>query len=168
MEHKAAAGVKRLKGMLEVSNRRTIMKVSEAMSRDVRIASPDQPLRMAAGIMAEIDAGSLPVGQNDRLVGMVTDRDIVIRGVARGKSADATVGEVMTRDVSYCFEDEDTSEVAHNMADLKIRRLPVLSRDKRLVGIVSLGDIATRDGSRDDAGKALSAISEPGGATSQA
>jgi len=135
------------------------MLVSEAMSSNVKIANPDQSIRDAARMMAEIDAGILPVGDNDRLVGMITDRDIAIRGVGAGK--------LPTTEVKYCFEDEDLDEVAENMADIKVRRLPVLNREKRLVGIVSLGDIALVDGPS-NAGSALCSISEPGGEHSQA
>ena len=142
------------------------MRVSEAMTRDVRIASPDQSIREAARIMAEIDAGVLPVGENDRLVGMITDRDIAIRAVAEGKGPDTSVREVMTQDVKYCFEDEDTDDVVRNMADQQVRRLPVVNRDKRLVGILSLGDLAVMEGAR-PAGEALAGVSQPGGEHSQ-
>jgi CBS domain-containing protein len=142
------------------------MHVNEAMSTDVKIASPNQTLKEAAAIMAEIDAGILPVGDNDRLVGMITDRDIAVRGVAKGLKPDAKVREVMSKEVMYCFEDEDIDDVALNMAELKVRRLPVLNREKRLVGILSLGDIATVDGP-DAAGEAIVGISEPGGKHSQ-
>jgi CBS domain-containing protein len=142
------------------------MQVNEAMSNDVRIASPDQPIRDAARLMMEIDAGVLPVGDNDRLVGMITDRDIAVRAVALGKGPDTKVREVMTEEVKYCFEDEDIEDVAQNMAEIKVRRLPVLNRKKRLVGIVSLGDLAISDGP-ENAGNALCDISEPGGAHSQ-
>jgi CBS domain-containing protein len=136
------------------------------MSDDVRIANPNQPIRDAARLMAQIDTGVLPVGENDRLVGMITDRDIAIRAVAAGKGPDTPVREIMSHEVKYCFEDDDVEEVAQNMADLKVRRLPVLNRDKRLTGIVSLGDIALADDGG-SAGLALSGISEPGGAHSQ-
>jgi CBS domain-containing protein len=142
------------------------MQVSEAMSSDVKIARPDQPIRDAARIMMDIDAGVLPVGDNDRLVGMITDRDIAVRAVAAGKPPTTRVREVMSAEVKYCFEDEDLDDVAENMAELKLRRLPVLNREKRLVGILSLGDIALFEGAG-SAGSALSAISEPGGEHSQ-
>jgi CBS domain-containing protein len=142
------------------------MKVSETMTRDVRVASPNDSIQQAARMMAEIDAGVLPVGENDRLVGMITDRDIAIRGVAEGKGPDAKVRDVMTADVRYCFDDQDLEEVTRNMADIQVRRLPVLNRDKRLVGIVSLGDIATSR-EAEEAGEALSGISRPGGEHSQ-
>jgi CBS domain-containing protein len=142
------------------------MQVRDAMSSDVRIANPNQSIRDAAMLMAEIDAGSLPVGENDRLVGMITDRDIALRAIALGKGPDTPVREVMSEDVKYCFEDNEIDEVAQNMADIKVRRLPVLNKSKRLVGIVSLGDFALVDGPT-NAGEALCGISEPGGAHSQ-
>jgi CBS domain-containing protein len=142
------------------------MQVRQVMSRDVNIASPTHSIRQAALMMAEIDAGVLPVGENDRLVGMITDRDIAVRGVAAGKSPDTPVREIMSSEVKYCFADDDIEEVAHNMADIKVRRLPVLNRDKRLVGIISLGDIALAEGA-EPAGSALCGISEPGGEHSQ-
>ncbi|HEY0844444.1 MAG TPA: CBS domain-containing protein [Noviherbaspirillum sp.] len=135
------------------------MRIADAMTRDVQVIRPDQSIVDAARMMAECDVGALPVADNDRLVGMLTDRDIVVRGLAQGKAADARVQDVMSPDVKYCFDDEDLDDVAQNMGDLQIRRLPVVSRDKRLVGIVSLGDIATTD--EEPAGEALSHISEP-------
>jgi CBS domain-containing protein len=143
------------------------MQVCDAMTNEVRIANPNQSIRDAARLMAEIDAGILPVGENDRLVGMITDRDIAVRAVALGKGPNTPIREVMTDDVKYCFDDDDVDEVAQNMADIKVRRLPVLNHSKRLVGIVSLGDLALTDGP-DSAGSALCGISEPGGAHSQA
>lgn len=135
------------------------MRIADAMTRDVQVIKPDQSLVDAARLMADCDCGALPVADNDRLVGMLTDRDIVVRGLAQGKTLDTCVQDVMSADVKYCFEDEDLDEVAQNMGDLQVRRLPVVSRDKRLVGIVSLGDIATSD--EEPAGEALSSISEP-------
>jgi CBS domain-containing protein len=142
------------------------MQVSEAMSLDVKIASPTQSIRDAARMMAQIDAGILPIGENDRLVGMITDRDIAVRAVGAGKGPDTPIREIMSKEVKYCFEDDDLDEVAENMADIKVRRLPVLNRDKRLVGILSLADIALTEGAG-SAGSALCGISEPGGEHSQ-
>ena len=102
------------------------MQVNEVMSRDVNIASPRQSIRDAARMMAEIDAGVVPVGENDRLVGVITDRDIAIRAVAEGKTPETPVREVMSTEVKYCFEDDDVSDVARNMAEIKLRRLPVV------------------------------------------
>jgi CBS domain-containing protein len=142
------------------------MKVSEVMTRDVRLIEPTQTIRDAAKLMAEMDAGIMPVREGDRLVGMITDRDIAVRAVAEGKGPDTPVREVMTEDVKYCYDDDDTSDVARNMADIQVRRLPVLTRDKRLVGIVSLGDMAMSNGS-DRVGEAVAGISQPGGQHSQ-
>ena len=137
------------------------MKVKETMSTNVRLARPDQTIREAAQAMAEVDSGVLPVGENDRLVGMITDRDIAVRGIAKGKGPDTSVRDVMTDHVDYCFEDQEVNEVTKNMAEIKVRRLPVLNRDKRLVGIISLGDITQAGKGRTD--KALGEISKPGG-----
>ena len=113
------------------------MKVSDAMTRDVRVANPNQTIQDAAKMMSDVDSGVLPVGENDRLVGMITDRDIAVRAVAQGKGPQTLVREVMTDHVHYCFDDEDTDEVTRKMADRQVRRLPVVNRDKRLVGILS-------------------------------
>lgn len=137
------------------------MKVAEAMSRDVRMAKPNQSIREVAKIMADIDAGSVPIHDGERLVGMVTDRDMAVRALAAGKGPDTTAAEVMTKEVKYCYEDEDLQHVAENMAQIKVRRLPVLSREKRLVGILSLGDIALSEG-EDVAGQAVAGVSRPG------
>ena len=143
------------------------MRVNECMTRDVKIAGPNDTIRQAATMMAECDAGSLPVGDNDRLVGMITDRDITVRAVAQGKGPDTPVSEAMSGDIRYCFEDDDCDAVLQDMGKLQVRRLPVLSREKRLIGIVSLGALATREG-RKDLGAALKDISRPGGLHSQA
>lgn len=143
------------------------MRVSEAMSRDVRICDPSHTIRDCARVMAEIDAGALPVGENDRLVGMITDRDIAIRAVAQGKGPDTPVREVMsTEKVLYCFDDEDLEHVAENMGEEQVRRLPVVNREKRLVGIVSLGDIALKEDKK-TTGKTVRDVSKPGGQHSQ-
>lgn len=135
------------------------MLVSELMTRDVRIAAPDQTIQAVAQTMASIDAGFMPVGDNDRLVGTLTDRDIAVRAVAKGKGPETLVRDVMTTDVKYCFEDEDVAAVADNMGDIQVRRLPVLSREKRLVGVLSLGDIAVSDAADKAAEDALTGIS---------
>jgi CBS domain-containing protein len=142
------------------------MRVSEAMTRDVRMASPDQTIQDAARMMADADAGALPVSEGDRLVGMITDRDIAVRAVADGKGPQTRVREVMSPEVKYCFDDDDTDAVARNMAEIQVRRLPVVNHDKRLVGIIALADIAITDGGR-PAGEALSGISKPGGQHTQ-
>lgn len=136
------------------------MQVAEAMTRDVRVVNPDQSIIEAAKMMADCDCGVLPVGENDRLVGMITDRDIVLRALARGMDGKTKVRDVMSEDVKYCFEEDDLSNVARNMGDLQVRRLPVVSRDKRLIGIVTLGDIANTDETQSVA-EAFANISEP-------
>ena len=138
------------------------MNVHECMTTNVFLTSPQETIRDAARTMKEADTGALPVGENDRLVGMITDRDIAIRAVAEGKGIDTPIRDVMTGDVEYCFDDEDLDGVALKMSDLKVRRLPVMNRDKRLVGMISLGDISKHgDGSLGAA--ALSGVSQPGG-----
>jgi CBS domain-containing protein len=143
------------------------MKDREAMTRDVQLVKPEQPISAAAKLMADLDIGALPVQENDRLVGMITDRDIAVRAVALGRGPDTPVGEVMSREIKYCYEDQSVDEVTQNMGQLRIRRLPVLNRDKRLVGILSLGDLAIDESARDEAGEALGGISRPGGQHSQ-
>jgi CBS domain-containing protein len=136
------------------------MDVREVMTPDVVIASPDDTLQHAAEMMIDIDAGVLPVGEKDRLVGMLTDRDITIRAVAAGKApAECKVREIMSPEIKYIYEDESLEDAARNMSELQIRRLPVLSRDKRLVGIVSLGDLALKK--KGPAGDALKGVSRP-------
>lgn len=136
------------------------MKVEDVMTRDVAVASPEQSLQQAARLMCELDIGALPVADNERLVGMITDRDIVIRAVADGLGPQAKVEDAMTSDVKYCYCDQELAEVSDNMADIQLRRLPVLNRDKRLVGILALGDIATSS-DNDCAADALAGISRP-------
>lgn len=141
------------------------MLVQDAMSRDVKTVAPETTIKEAARLMVDADVGALPVAAGDRLAGMVTDRDIVVRAVAIGKGPDTTVGEVMTHDVLYCHEDEDIGHIAQNLAENQVRRLPVVDVDKRLVGIISLADIA--DARTDEAGEALEGITRPGGERSQ-
>jgi CBS domain-containing protein len=142
------------------------MKVSEAMTRDVKTANPNQSIREAARLMAEIDAGAIPVDENDRLVGMLTDRDIAVRAVAQGRGPETRVQEIMSSRVLYCFADQSVDEVTRNMGDIQVRRLPVVDRDKRLVGILSLGDLALR-ANTGDVGRALREVCRPGGVHSQ-
>jgi CBS domain-containing protein len=142
------------------------MKVSDAMTPDVTIVTPDQPIRDAARLMSQIDSGALPVGSGDRLVGMITDRDIAVRAVANGKGPDTPVSQVMSQEVMYCFDDDDLDGVANNMREIKVRRLPVVNQQKRLVGIVSIGDIALVAGPS-PTGETICGISEPGGLHSQ-
>ncbi len=144
------------------------MQVQDSMTTDVFIARPDQSIHEAAQMMAKLEFGSLPVGDDDRLIGMITDRDIAVRAVAMGKGPETRVGDIMSDEVCYCFADQEIDEVCENMAEQKIRRLPVVDRDKRLVGIISLGDIALADGQDGGTVAALTGISVPGGEHSQA
>lgn len=143
------------------------MKVSDAMTAEVQLCTPQDTLRDAAEAMMALNVGLLPVTNGDRLVGMITDRDIATRGVAMGLGPDSLVGDVMTEDVKYCFDDQDLDEVTQNMGEIQVRRLPVVNRDKRLVGIIALGDIArARPG--DGTAQALHHISQLGGQHSSA
>ena len=138
------------------------MLVSEIMTRNVTCVRPDNTLHEAAAKMRDLDAGPMPVCDNDRLVGMLTDRDITVRATADGKNPDTTwVRDVMTEQVVWCFEDQDVAEVARMMKDKQVRRILVLNRDKRLVGIVSLGDLAVETQDEHLAGDTLEAVSEP-------
>jgi CBS domain-containing protein len=142
------------------------MKIKEVMTTDVTIARPDQSIGEAARMMAECDSGALPVGEDNRLVGMITDRDIAIRAVAKDLPPETPIREVMSKEVLYCFQDEDVEHVADNMGEQQVRRLPVLTREKQLVGIVSLGDLALHSKPK-TSGQAIAAISQPGGAHDQ-
>lgn len=141
------------------------MKVSKCMSSNVQLARPTDTIRDAANKMLQLDAGALPVEDNDRLVGMITDRDIALRAIGEGKGPDTPVGDVMSKNVRYCFDDEEIESVSEQMGEFQIRRLPVLNRDKRLVGILSLGDVSHADD--ESSAKALRDISKPGGTHSQ-
>ena len=139
------------------------MKVNEIITRDPQVIRPETALIEAAQKMKSLDIGMLPVCDGDRLVGVITDRDIAVRGVAQGNDPKtARVQEVMTPEVIYCFDDEDVKDVAKKMEEKQVRRLPVLNREKRLVGIVSLGDLAVRTGKEHLAGEVLERVSEPG------
>ncbi len=139
------------------------MKVNEIITHDPEVIRPETALIEAAQKMKSLDIGMLPICDGDRLVGVITDRDITVRGVAQGYDPKtARVQEVMTPEVIYCFDDEDVKEAAKKMEEKKVRRLPVLNREKRLVGIVSLGDLAVRTGKEKLAGEVLERVSEPG------
>jgi CBS domain-containing protein len=136
------------------------MQVQEIMTRGVDVVDPNMTIRDAARRMREDNVGALPVGENDRLVGMVTDRDIVMRAVADERGPGTTaVRDVMSEGVCYCFEDDNLERAAQVMAEHQVRRLPVLNRDKRLVGFVALADLARSDSSA--AQRALEGVSEP-------
>ncbi len=136
------------------------MQIQEIMTPKVRIADPNMTIRDAARFMRADNVGALPVGENDRLIGMITDRDIVVRAVAEQRSpGNTTVREVMSEGICYCFEDDDAEGAARVMAKHQVRRLPVLNRKKRLVGVIALADLGR---SEDEAAQgALKDISQP-------
>ena len=142
------------------------MYIYEVMTPRAECINPDASLQEAAERMRRLDVGSLPVCDKDRLVGMLTDRDIAIRSVSEGHNPRSDhVRDAMTPKVVYCFVDQDVAEAADIMKRLQVRRLPVLDRDKHLVGIVSLGDLAVESGNEQLAGETLEAISEPASPT---
>jgi len=132
------------------------------MTRDVQTIRPDQSAQQAASFMLNADAGSIPVTEGDRLIGMITDRDIAVRGVAKGHGPDTLVRELMTNDVVCARIDDDCDAVASKMSEAQVRRLPVIDEQERLCGIVSLGDLA-REGATDTAEQALEGVAQPGG-----
>jgi CBS domain-containing protein len=138
------------------------MKVSEVMTRDVATVRSDQPVQDAASFMLRADAGSIPVVEGERLLGMITDRDIAVRGVAKGYGPDTPVRDLMTNDIVCARIDEDVEEVANKMSEAQVRRLPVVDEQERLCGIVSLGDLA-READPDTAEQALEGVAQPGG-----
>jgi CBS domain-containing protein len=142
------------------------MRIDQVMTQAVVCTRPDATLQEAAGKMRELDVGTLPVcGDEDRLIGMITDRDITVRGVAGGNDPRLMkVRDIMTPSVVYCYSDDDVERAARVMEQKKIRRLVVLDHDKKLVGIVSLGDLAVCTGDEPMVGEALEAISQPGAA----
>lgn len=138
------------------------MNVQQVMTRDVKVGRPDEPIEEIARVMASEDLGSLPIAEDGRLLGLITDRDIVVRGVALGLGPMTQALEVMSMKILYCFEDQPVEEVASRMADHQVRRLPVVDRNNRLVGIVALADLARSD--EGAAGTALQGVSQPVGA----
>jgi CBS domain-containing protein len=134
------------------------MKISKVMTRGAKLTNPDDTLLHAAKLMRDCDCGVLPVAEGDRLVGMITDRDIAVRCIAEGKGPHAKVRDAMTQEVKYCFEDEDLSHVCENMSEIQVRRLPVMDRNKRLVGIVSLSDLVHKSPAT---ARALHGITQP-------
>ena len=138
------------------------MKVSEVMTTDVETVSADQTAREAANFMLRADAGSIPVCEGDRVIGMITDRDIAVRGVAEGRGPDTPVSELMSDGIICAREDEDIQTVAQRMSEEQIRRIPVLDAEDKLCGIVSLGDLA-RETRGEAAEQALEGVSAPGG-----
>jgi CBS domain-containing protein len=138
------------------------MKISEVMTRDVATVQADQTAQEAANFMLTGDAGSIPVTDGDRLIGMITDRDIAVRGVAKGHGPDTLVRDLMTSGLICAREDDDIDEVATKMSEAQVRRLPVIDASENLVGIVSLGDLA-RETDGEGAHEALEGVSAEGG-----
>lgn len=139
------------------------MKICEIMQADVRSAEPTQSIADAARIMAQGDIGALPVVEAGKIVGIVTDRDLAVRGLASGLEGSAPLSTVMSADVATCREDDDLASLLGKMGEQQIRRMPVCSDAGGLVGIVSLGDAARFDGDREEVGHALAEISVPHG-----
>ena len=137
-----------------------MQKLKDLMSRDVKVISPDMSIREAAREMRDGDFGMLPVGENDRMIGTISDRDIAIRAVAEGKDTGTKVRDVMSEGIAWAFEDDSVEEAVKIMSKRQVRRLPVVNRDKRLVGIVALGDFAVESSEIRPAGEALSEISK--------
>ncbi len=138
------------------------MRIAEIMTQDPEVITSNFVLKDAALMMRELDVGMLPIGKDDRLVGMLTDRDITIRATAEGRDPTKTqVHEVMTQEVVYCFEDQEVSEAAKLMQERQIRRLPILNREKGLIGIVSLGDVAVHSGEKNVVAETIKEVSEP-------
>ena len=138
------------------------MKVSEVMTREVQTVQPDQRVQEAANFMLNADAGSIPVTEGDRLIGMITDRDIAVRGIAKGYGPDTPVRDLMTDDLVIVRIDDSIEDAATKMSEAQVRRLPVIDQDERLCGIVSLGDLS-READTDCASEALEGVSQPGG-----
>lgn len=136
------------------------MKIKDIMTKEVKFIEPTVTLKEAANIMREKNIGALPVGENDQLTGVITDRDIAIRAIANGSDPKTTtVKQAMTPKCLYCFEEDSIEETGRNMSENQVRRLPVLNKDKRLVGIVALADIILK-GSKQTAAEALQGISQ--------
>jgi len=138
-----------------------MQQLKDLMSRDVKIISPDMTIREAAKKMRDGDFGMMPVEENDRMIGTISDRDIAIRAVAEGKEDGTKVRDVMSKGVTWVYEDDSVEQAATIMSKHQVRRLPVVNRDKRLVGIVALGDFAVESSEIQPAAKALSEISKP-------
>lgn len=138
------------------------MKVGEVMTRQVQTVRPEQSAKQAASCMLNVDAGSIPVTDGDRLIGMITDRDIAVRGIAKGYGPETQVRDLMTGDLVIVRIDDDVEEAASKMSEARVRRLPVIDQDERLCGIISLGDLSRETGT-DCATGALEGVSQPGG-----
>lgn len=135
-------------------------KVKDVMSTNFKFMAPDSPVSKVAQQMRDLDCGFMPLAENDKMIGMITDRDITIRAVAEGKDpAKVMARDIMTEKTFYCYDDQDVEEVCNNMGEIQVRRLPVVNREKRLVGIVSMGDLA-QAASRPNIGQTVQQITE--------
>lgn len=136
------------------------MQAKELMTRTVECISPDTDIREIARIMRSLDIGFVPVCDNDRLIGTITDRDIILRVIADGKDPDDCVArEIMTENLCWCYDDQTAEEIANYMASQEVRRVVVLNRQKRLAGVISIGDLA-KGGEQAKAGEAIGTIAE--------
>ena len=138
-----------------------MQQLKDLMSRDVKVVGPDVTIADAAKMMRDGDFGMLPVSDNDRMIGTISDRDIAIRAVAEGKGADTKVRDVMSEGIAWAYEDDSVEKAAKLMSERQVRRLPVVDHDKRLIGIVALGDFAVERSQIQPAAQALSEISKP-------
>jgi len=138
-----------------------MQQLKDIMSRDVKVISPDMSIQDAAKKMRDGDFGMMPVGEDDRMIGTLSDRDITIRAVAEGMDADTKVRDVMSEGIAWAYEDDSVEQAAKTMSEWQVRRLPVVDRDKRLVGIVALGDFAVESSDIQPVAEALSEISKP-------
>ena len=137
-----------------------MQRLKDVMSRDVKLVTPETTIREAAQQMRDGDFGMLPVAENDRMIGAISDRDIAIRAIADDKGPTTTVREIMSEGICWAYEDESVEQAAKIMSERQVRRLPVVSREKRLVGIVALGDFAVDSSEIEPAAEALSGISQ--------
>jgi CBS domain-containing protein len=142
-----------------------MQRISDIMTRDVTSVAPEDTIRRAAELMDDLNIGVLPVCNGDKLVGMITDRDITVRATAQGMDPEATsIGDVMTSDVAWCYDDQAVDDVMEQMATSQVRRIPVIDHNnEKLIGIVSLGDVATKHSAGVD--RTLQDVSSPGGST---
>ncbi|MEO6291283.1 MAG: CBS domain-containing protein [Burkholderiaceae bacterium] len=138
-----------------------MQQLKDLMSRDVKVISPDMSIKDAARKMRDGDFGMMPVGEDDRMIGTLSDRDIAIRAVAEGMDANTKVRDVMSEGIAWAYEDDSVEHAAKIMSERQVRRLPVVDRDKRLVGIVALGDFAVESSDIQPVAQALSEISKP-------
>ena len=138
-----------------------MQKLKDVMTRDVQVIGPDETIQEAARQMRKGNFGMLPVGENDRMIGAISDRDIAINAVSEGKSPGTKVREVMSEGIVWAYEDDALDDAAKLMSKHQIRRLPIVDAGKRLVGIVALGDFAVENSDIESVGETLSEISKP-------